>query len=90
MLMWLFTEDAAFKWVQKLSPLFGNEDENVQIINGGGLGTQAGRTENACHKVDLYKSVEVRRAFDSRQKRWFGSRVSDVASLPRLAEYAVD
>jgi len=53
MLMWLFTEDAAFKWVQKLSPLFGNEDENVQIINGGELGTQAGRSENACRPTSI-------------------------------------
>jgi hypothetical protein len=27
MLMSFYTEDAAFKWVQSLGPLFGNEDE---------------------------------------------------------------
>ena len=34
MLMWFYTEDAAFMWVQNLGPLFGNESENVSIING--------------------------------------------------------
>jgi len=40
MLMWFFTKDAAFKWVQKLGPLLGNEDENVQIINGDQITTR--------------------------------------------------
>jgi len=34
MLMWFYTEAAAFKWVQNLGPPFGNESENVSIING--------------------------------------------------------
>ena len=34
MVMWFYTIDAAFKWIQGLGPLFGNENEDVKIING--------------------------------------------------------
>jgi hypothetical protein len=32
--MCFYTEDVAFKQAQNLGPLFGNEDENVKIIDG--------------------------------------------------------
>ena len=36
----LYTEDAAFKWIQSLGPLFRNEDEDVKVINGDQVTTR--------------------------------------------------
>jgi hypothetical protein len=40
MVMWFYTEDAAFTWIQSLGPMFGNENENVKIINGDKITTR--------------------------------------------------
>jgi len=40
MVMWFYTEDAALKWIQSLGPLFGNEDEDIKVINGDQVTTR--------------------------------------------------
>jgi hypothetical protein len=51
MLMWFYTEDAAFKRIQNLGPLFGNEHENIKVIHG-----DLTKTRRLEYPAEQYKS----------------------------------
>jgi len=63
MLMWFYTEDAAFKWIQSLGPLFGNEDEIVKLINGDQVTTRTLEYGAQQYKPDGAADIEADRVW---------------------------